>query len=135
LNAALLSAETAMRLNQSIWLDTPIQSSACGVSKMRAELLNYVESTYWWLSHRGYPSGCVVRRCIPKLPLRRRQRYSSATGADPLVVVRGTIGHFVSVSQLPLDLDQVLNMQSRGEWFLAESALCLLSPCAGILIE
>src|SRR5690606_21360404 len=59
LNAALLSAETAMRLNQSIWLDTTVQPRACGVSQMRTELLNYVESTYWWLSHRWYPSGCV----------------------------------------------------------------------------
>ena len=44
LDAALLSAKAAMRLHQSVGLDTPIQPRACGESQMRAEMLNDVES-------------------------------------------------------------------------------------------
>src|SRR5262249_50148641 len=50
----------------------------------------------------------------PELPLRQAQHLPPAGGAHPLVVAGGVLGPVVPVAQLPLDADQILNVNLRG---------------------
>jgi len=51
LNAALLSAETAMRLDEPIGLDAGLEPTPARMRQMRAELLDDVEREFLYVRH------------------------------------------------------------------------------------
>src|SRR5689334_22181894 len=57
---------------------------------------------------------CLLLRGVPQVSLGHGEHLAPAARADALVVAGGVIGPFVAVAQLPLDEDQVLDVECRG---------------------
>src|SRR5947199_3975939 len=69
---------------------------------------------------------------VPGRVLGESEHFAPTTGANVLIV---SARHFVLVAQLGLDLNQILNMRSRGEWLLAANARCRRFLPADVTIE
>ena len=115
LDAALLAAEAAVRLDEPVGLDAVSSRSPrhardrCGPNccddrsrsstGTRGHVVHF-ESVPWLVHSRA---------------LREAEQRAPAARADPLVVLAVASGHLVAEAELPLDLDQVLDMHRRRE--------------------
>src|SRR5262249_43522938 len=72
---------------------------------------------------------------VPQVPLRQGEQLPPAGRTDVLVVARRVLGPVVAIAQLPLDNDQIFDVDLRRERLVAAGAGRLLALLADIGVE
>src|SRR5580765_3059444 len=130
LNAALLAAETAVRLDEAIGLDTGRPTSAGHHGPVWPEAFDDFQVVYGNGSHIA---SAVV---TPERALRETEQRAAAPRANLLIVVDAVhAGNFVREAKLAFDDREVAHHERRGERLSASSTTRLFAAGAGILVE
>ena len=146
LNAALLTAETAMRLHHPVRVDRRIDPLAGRIRLERTKAGEQLRRERRGDGHRTFSpdrdrvdssealTSSAGRRLLPKLALRESEQLAAAGWADVLIVP-AAVAHLIVVAQFPLDLNQIGDMQLGGERLAAPSALGFAAGRAGVAIK
>src|SRR5262249_7994152 len=79
--------------------------------------------------------GGSLEGCVPQVPLRESEQLPPAGRTDVLVVAGGVLGPVVTIAELSLDNDQIIDVDLGRERFVAAGAGCLLALLADIGVE